>query len=58
MSIDRPLCESARERIVMVKRILNRFMYPPALQEAVKTVLAQAELLRADWTRMSGEATR
>jgi type I restriction enzyme R subunit len=34
----------------MVKRILNRFGYPPDLQEsAVKTVLAQAELLCVDW---------
>ena len=33
----------------MVKRILNRHGYPPDLQEeAVKTVLAQAELLCAD----------
>ncbi len=35
---------------VMVKRILNRFGYPPDLQEAaVKEVLAQAALLCADW---------
>jgi hypothetical protein len=42
----------ARAKIkVMVKRILNRYGYPPDLQEeAVKTVLAQAELLCADWT--------
>jgi len=33
----------------MVKRIRNKYGYPPDLQEdAVKTVLAQAELLRAD----------
>ncbi len=40
-----------REKIkVMVKRILNRHGYPPDLQEeAVKTVLAQAELLCAEW---------
>jgi type I restriction enzyme R subunit len=43
--------ESARAKIkVMVKRILKRHGYPPDLQEeAVKTVLAQAELLCADW---------
>ena len=43
--------ESARAKIkVMVKRILNRYGYPPDLQEeAVKTVLMQAELLCADW---------
>lgn len=35
---------------VMVKRILNKYGYPPDLQEeAVKTVLAQAELLSAEW---------
>jgi len=51
VTIDWTLRESARARIkVMVKRILNRFGYPPDLQEeAVKTVLAQAELLCAEW---------
>lgn len=51
VTIDWTLRESARARIkVMVKRILNRYGYPPDLQEdAVKTVLAQAELLCADW---------
>jgi hypothetical protein len=41
----------ARAKIkVMVKRILNKHGYPPDLQEeAVKTVLAQAELLCAEW---------
>lgn len=41
----------ARAKIkVMVKRILNKYGYPPDLQEeAVKTVLAQAELLCAGW---------
>ena len=34
----------------MVKRILNKHGYPPDLQEeAVKTVLMQAELLCAEW---------
>lgn len=44
------LRESARARIrVIVKRILNKWGYPPDLQEeAVKTVLQQAELLCAD----------
>ncbi len=52
VTIDWTLRESARAKIkVMVKRILNRYGYPPDLQEeAVKTVLAQAELLCADWT--------
>ncbi len=52
VTIDWTLRESARAKIkVMVKRILNRFGYPPDLQEeAVKTVLAQAELLCVDWT--------
>jgi len=51
VTIDWTLRESARARIkVMVKRILNKHGYPPDLQEeAVKTVLAQAELLCADW---------
>ncbi|HWL64261.1 MAG TPA: type I restriction endonuclease subunit R [Steroidobacteraceae bacterium] len=52
VTIDWTLRESARARIkVMVKRILNRYGYPPDLQEeAVKTVLAQAELLCAEWS--------
>jgi type I restriction enzyme R subunit len=34
----------------MVRRILREYGYPPDLQEeAVKTVLAQAELICADW---------
>ena len=50
VTIDWPLRESARAKIkVIVKRILNRYGYPPDLQEeAVKTVLQQAELLCAD----------
>ncbi len=35
---------------ILVKRILNKHGYPPDLQEAaVKTVLAQAELLYEEW---------
>ena len=51
MTIDWTVRESARSRIkVMVKRILGKYGYPPDLQEeAVKTVLAQAELLCAEW---------
>lgn len=51
VTIDWTLREGAQAKIrVMVKRILNRFGYPPDLQEAaVKEVLAQAELLCADW---------
>lgn len=51
VTIDWTLRESARARIrVMVKRMLNKYGYPPDLQEeAVKTVLLQAELLCADW---------
>ena len=51
VTIDWTLRESARARIkVMVKRILNRHGYPPDLEaEAVRTVLAQAELLCAEW---------
>jgi type I restriction enzyme R subunit len=51
VTIDWTLRDSARARIrVLVKRILNRYGYPPDLQaEAVNTVLAQAELLCAHW---------
>ena len=51
MTIDWTVRESARAKIkVMVKRILKKHGYPPDLQEeATKTVLAQAELLCADW---------
>ena len=51
VTIDWTLREGARAKIrVMVKRILNKYGYPPDLQdEAVKTVLAQAELMAADW---------
>jgi len=51
VTIDWTLRESARARIkVMVKRILKKYGYPPDLQEeAVRTVLAQAELLCAEW---------
>jgi type I restriction enzyme R subunit len=52
VTIDWTLRETARARIrVIVKRILNKWGYPPDLQEeAVKTVLQQAELLCADWS--------
>ena len=45
------LRETARAKIrVIVRRIQNKWGYPPDLQEeAVKTVLQQAELLCADW---------
>lgn len=51
VTIDWTLRESARAKIrVMVKRILNKYGYPPDLQEdAVKLVLQQAELLSAEW---------
>jgi type I restriction enzyme R subunit len=51
VTIDWTLRESARAKIkVMVKRILNKYGYPPDLQEeAVKTVLRQAELLCGEW---------
>ena len=51
VTIDWTLREGARARIrVMVKRILNKYGYPPDLQDdAVKTVLAQAELLCGQW---------
>ena len=51
VTIDWTLRESARAKIkVMVKRILKRHGYPPDLQEEdTKIVLAQAELLCANW---------
>jgi type I restriction enzyme, R subunit len=51
VTIDWTLRESARATIkVLVKRILRKHGYPPDLQEeAVKTVLMQAELLCSDW---------
>ncbi len=51
VTIDWTLRESARAKIrVMVKRILRKHGYPPDLEEeATKTVLAQAELLCAEW---------
>ncbi len=51
-SIDCQYREGARARIrVLVKRILNKYGYPPDLQDAaVQTVLKQAELLCAEWT--------
>ena len=51
VTIDWNLRESARAKIrVMVRRILREYGYPPDFQEeAVKTVLAQAELVCADW---------
>ena len=51
VTIDWTLRESVGAKIkVMVKRILNKYGYPPDLQEeAVKTVLMQAELLCAEW---------
>ena len=51
VTIDWTLREGARAKIrVLVKRILNKYGYPPDLQDAaVKTVLAQAEMLCAHW---------
>jgi type I restriction enzyme R subunit len=45
------LRESAQVRLrVLVKRLLEKYGYPPDMQdEAVKTVLMQAELLCVDW---------
>lgn len=50
-TIDWQFRESARARIrVLVKGILNKYGYPPDLQDAaVQTVLKQAELLCVDW---------
>jgi type I restriction enzyme R subunit len=51
VTIDWTMRESARAGIkVAVKRILNKFGYPPDLQDAaVQTVLMQAEMLCRNW---------
>lgn len=51
VTIDWTLRGGAKAKIrVMVKRILNKYGYPPDLQEeAVRTVLRQAELLCTEW---------
>ena len=51
VSIDWTAKESVRAKLrVMVKKVLRRFGYPPDKQEkATQTVLAQAELLCAEW---------
>ncbi len=51
VTIDWTLRQSAQAKIrVMVRRILNKYGYPPDLQDAaVQQVLAQATLLCADW---------
>ena len=51
VTIDWTMRESARAKIkVMVKKILRKYGYPPDLQdEAVQTVLLQAETLCKDW---------
>ncbi len=52
VTIDWTVREGARAKIrVIVKRILNKWGYPPDLQEkAVQTVLMQAELLCKEWS--------
>lgn len=55
VTIDWTVRESARARIrLIVKRILNKYGYPPDLQDAaVQTVLQQAELLCAGWSEVA-----
>ncbi len=50
-SIDWTLKESVRAKLrVYVKKLLNKYKYPPDKQEqAIKTVLEQAEILCKDW---------
>ena len=50
-SVDWQHREAARARMrVLVKRILRKYGYPPDLQDdAVQTVLQQAEALSARW---------
>lgn len=51
-TIDWTIRESARAKLmVLVKRTLNKYGYPPDKQErAITTVLKQAELLANYWT--------
>lgn len=51
-TIDWTIRESARAKLmVIVRRTLNKWGYPPDLQEkAIETVLKQAELLANNWT--------
>lgn len=45
-TIDRSMNETARARLLMVRRILRKYGYPPDMQEkATATVLEQAELM-------------
>lgn len=55
LSVDWMHRDSARARIrILVKRILKKYGYPPDLQEeAVQTVLQQAEALSAEWAGVS-----
>jgi len=52
VTIDWTLRESVRARLrVVVKRLLNRYGYPPEKQKkATETVLQQAELIGKYWT--------
>lgn len=51
VTIDWTIKETVRAKLrVLVRRILNKYGYPPDLQEgATRTVLEQAELLCAEW---------
>jgi type I restriction enzyme R subunit len=57
ISIDWAQRNSARARLrVLVKRILRKYGYPPDMQDdAVKTVLQQAEALSSTWTISAGK---
>jgi type I restriction enzyme R subunit len=50
-TIDWTVKESARARLrTMVRRVLRKHGYPPDKQErAIRTVLAQAEVIAQDW---------
>ena len=51
LSVDWSARESVRAKLrLMVKRILRKYKYPPdGQEEAVQTVLQQAEALGAEW---------
>jgi len=52
-TVDWSVRDSVRARLkIMVKQILRKYKYPPDCQpRAIETVLAQAEVLSAEWSR-------
>ena len=57
ISVDWQKRENARAKIrVLVKRILKKYGYPPNLEnEAIRTVIEQAERWSAEWSKKAKE---